>query len=107
MIQTKNKIFSKKESYCRNVFTMALGLMFSPKRILVFTWKYEDFRPIHMLFVFFSIDLFYLNKNKEVIEIKKKVKPFFFYNPKKKAQYLIEAPTGEINLKVKDIVEFD
>ena len=60
-----------------------------------------------MFFVFFSIDLFYLNKNKEVIEIKKDLKPFTFYNPKEKAQYLIEAPAFTLSLKEKDKVEFD
>ena len=107
MIQTENKRISKKEFYCKNILTQTIGLMFSQKKILVFSWNSEKLRPIHMFFVFFPIDLFYLNKNKEIIEIKKNVKPFTYYNPKKKAQYLIEAPAKELKLKKKDKLEFD
>jgi len=107
MIRTKTNIITKKESYCKNAFTQTKGLMFSQKKILVFIWKSEKLRPIHMFFVFFPIDLFYLNKNREIIEIKKNVKPFGFYNPKKKAQYLIEAPLNLLSLKVKDVLKFN
>ncbi|MCK5107096.1 MAG: DUF192 domain-containing protein [Nanoarchaeota archaeon] len=94
----------KVDKICKSILQKSMGLMFSKKRILLFTWKNEKKQPIHMFFVFFPIDLFYLNKNKEVIEIKKNVKPFTHYNPKKHCMFLIEAPFNQLTLKLKDQV---
>jgi uncharacterized membrane protein (UPF0127 family) len=87
------------------------GFMFKKYEMpLIFIFKKETYISIHMLFVFFSIDLIYLDKNKKVIELKKKVKPFIGgYFPKKKAKYLIEIKKGEIlkkNIEMGDILEF-
>ena len=45
---------------------------------------------MHMLFVFFPIDVLILNRHKEIVEIKRKFKPFSFWNSKEKAKYVIE-----------------
>ncbi len=66
--------------------------MFSPKKILVFAFNKDTHVPLHMLFVFFPIDVLYLNKNKQVIEVKQNFKPFTFYTPKVKARYVVELP---------------
>ena len=92
---------------CESILQKTRGLMFSKKKTPLFEWVVEKKQPIHMFFVFFPIDLFYLNKNKEVIEIKKNIKPFSCYNPKKPCMFLIEAPTNKLNLKLKDVVSFD
>jgi uncharacterized membrane protein (UPF0127 family) len=97
----------KIDKVCSSLPQKSIGLMFSKKKTLLFKWKKSKKQPIHMLFVFFVIDLFYLNKNKEVIEIKKEVRPFSFYNPKRPCNYLIEAPKGKLKLKLKDKVSFD
>ncbi len=66
------------------------GLMFSRKRNLLFDL---DFRKeiVHSLFVFYSIKLFFLDKDFKIIE-KRVLRPFWFYIPKIKAKYLVEIP---------------
>jgi len=49
-----------------------------------------------MLFVFYPIDVLFLDKNKIVVEIKENFMPFAFYTPKNKAQYVTELPKGTI-----------
>ena len=60
---------------------------------------------IHMLFVFFPLDIIWLDKNKKVVDIHKNVKPFTFAAPKKPAKYIIELPCGiSSNIKINDEV---
>ena len=49
-----------------------------------------------MLFVFYSIDVLFLDKDKGVVELKEDFRPFRFYTPKNKAKYVIELPDGII-----------
>lgn len=52
---------------------------------------------IHMMFVFFPIDVFWLDKNMKVVDFKLKVKPFTFgHSPKAAAKYILETPIGEL-----------
>ena len=94
--KTKAAILSKNCILCSSVFSKSIGLMFSKIRTLIFVNKEEEFMPLHMLFVFYPIDVIYLNENKEVVEVKEDFKPFSFYNPKNKAKYVIELPAGKI-----------
>ena len=72
--------------------------MFSKKiRPLVFVFDKEKIIPLHMFFVFYPIDVLFLNKNKLVVEMKKSFRPFSFYTPKNKSMFVIELPDGTIN----------
>ncbi len=78
------------------------GLMFEdPARFnyaLVFCLKRESISnaAIHMLFVFFPIDVVYLNKDKKVVDIAKNVPPFSLgYVPKKPSKFFVELPVGK------------
>lgn len=57
--------------------------------------KPKKFR-IHTFFVFFPIDLIYLNEEFEVLEIEEGLPPWRVYNPSVEASYLVELPAGEI-----------
>lgn len=71
--------------------------MFSKKRkSLIFVFGEEKIVPLHMLMVFYPIDVLFLNESKEVMEIKESFRPFSFYTPKKKAMYIIELPSTTI-----------
>ena len=62
-----------------------------------------------MFFVFYSIDVLFLNKNKEVVDLKENFKPFTFYTPKAKSMYVIELPNGTIrktNTRINDNISF-
>lgn len=104
IMQLKNPI------YCKNLFSKAIGQMFRFKpATMIFWFDEEQYVPLHMMFVFFSIDVIYLNNNKEIIELVKGLKPFGYYNPKSKAYYVIELAKGTIEknkLKLGDKIIF-
>jgi len=94
---TRKTILAQEYKICRSIFSKTLGLMFSTKpKTLVFVFKKEKINPLHMLFVFYPIDVLFLDKNKKVAEIKNNFKPFTFYTPKKKSKYIIELPKDSI-----------
>lgn len=68
----------------------AKGLMFSRMRNLIFVFDEEKIISLHMLFVFFPIDVLFLDKDKRIIEIKRNFRPFTFYTSKNKAKYVVE-----------------
>ena len=95
--QTHKFTIINKAKLCRNVFCKAFGFMFRFKTLehaLVFIFKNERRADLHMLFVFFPIDVLFLDKNRKVIDIKKDFKPFSYYAPKAKAKYVVELPVG-------------
>lgn len=107
---TKKRIIAENAAICKNIIAKSLGLMFALKpKPLIFIFKKEKIIPLHMLFVFYPIDVLFLNKNKVVVEMKEDFKPFSFYTPKNKAQYIIELPQGMIKktkTKVRDKIKF-
>ena len=76
-----------------SVFTKAIGLMFSKPKNLLFVFEKEDIIPLHTFFVFYPIDVVYLDKNKKVVE-KAHMKPFTYYKPKNKSKYVVEFGKG-------------
>ncbi len=78
------------------------GLMFEdPKRFdyaLIFVLPRESVvnASIHMLFVFFPIDVVYLSRERKVVDIVKNLQPFALgYAPKKPAKFFVELPAGK------------
>ena len=60
-----------------------------------------------MFFVFYAIDVIWLDKNFKVVDLKT-LHPFSVYNPKRKAKYVIELRKGIIKrsgTKVNDKIE--
>ncbi len=93
----KGNVICVDAKICKSIFSKAIGLMFSRKpRALVLILKKEKIAPLHMFFVFFPIDVLFLDKNNIVVEIKESLKPFAFYTPKNKAMYVIELPEGTV-----------
>jgi uncharacterized membrane protein (UPF0127 family) len=60
---------------------------------------------IHTFFVFFPIDIFFLNNDLEVIE-KATMETWKVYYPKKPAKYLLEANKGKLKISLGDKLEF-
>lgn len=103
-----NKIVTK-AVVCTTLLQKARGLMFRKQTSLIFIEKEEKYIPLHMFFVFYPIDVIYLNKKKEVVELKERFYPFTLYNPKKKAQYVLEVQQNTIknaNIEEGDILHF-
>jgi uncharacterized membrane protein (UPF0127 family) len=97
----------KQIRYCKSTLSKSIGLMFSkPKDLaLVFIFSKENSLSLHMLFVFYKIDIFWLDKHKRVTFVKKGCFPFTFIQARP-AQYIIEARTGLLDLKVGDKIMF-
>jgi uncharacterized protein len=94
---TKKDVIAEDAVVCSNIFSQGLGLMFSFKiKSLVFTLKKEKITPLHMFFVFYPIDVLFLDKEKVVVDVKENFRPFSFYTPKHKSMYVIELPEGTI-----------
>ena len=109
---TKKNIIVNNSKVCKSIISKAIGLMFSKKIIddcLIFIFDKEMRVDLHMFFVFYPIDVLFLDNNKKVIEIKENFKPFTLYSPKNKSKYVIEIPKNTVRLKqikVNDILEF-
>ncbi|HJX05668.1 MAG TPA: DUF192 domain-containing protein [Candidatus Nanoarchaeia archaeon] len=95
--QTRNFVIIKKSKLCKSIFSKARGFMFffkKPDYALAFIFNCEVRAELHMMFVFFPIDVLFLDKSKKVVDIKKNFKPFCYYAPKVRSQYVIELPAG-------------
>ncbi|MBN1646143.1 DUF192 domain-containing protein [Candidatus Woesearchaeota archaeon] len=82
-----------------SIFRQAWGLMFSRPRKewgLVFDFRCMKHVDLHMLFVFYPIDVLFLDDKKVVVEIKEDFKPFRYYAAKKKCRFVCELPTYSI-----------
>ena len=93
---SKVKILAKEFTVCRGIASKTKGLMFSEKKTLVFVFKREHIISLHMFFVFFPIDVIFLDKKKIVVDIKENFRPFTFYKSRKNAFYVIELNYGII-----------
>ena len=95
---------------CDSVFAKARGLMFSWKKPdfgLVFAFKRPVRTPLHMLFVFYPIDVLFLDKQRRIVEIKRGFMPFTIYSPLCRANYIVETVAGKTKgCKVGDILAF-
>lgn len=86
---------------CDSAFSKFKGLMFSKKlkqgEGLVLKALQESIlgTSIHMWFVFFGIDVIWVNDNMKVVDVRENVKPFsFMIKPRKSAKYVIELGVG-------------
>jgi len=90
---------------CATFFSRVKGLMFSGKKTVILAFKKEQKISLHNWFVFFPLNLFFLDSNKRIIEIKKSFKPFAFYTSKKEAAYVVETPF-EMKAELGEVVSF-
>jgi len=99
---TKNKIICTNKKILKTSISKAIGLMFSRKINdigYVFIFSKPLIIDLHMFFVFFPIDVIFLDEDKFVIEMKENFFPFTVYLSKKKAKYFIEFPNHTIKTK--------
>lgn len=110
-VKLKNRVISKTKTL-DSFFSKFRGLMFSKKldkgKSLIFILDSESrFNSmIHMLFVFFPIDVVFLNSSKKVVDVRKAYPFVSFILPKFKSKYVLEMNAGENVLKVGDKVNF-
>jgi len=93
--KTTKKVLAKQVISFKTFLQIGIGLMFKTKKYCknkAFLFHLNEKRKysITMLFVFFALDIIFLDKNMKVIEIKTNLKPFAHYKPKKRFSYMIE-----------------
>ena len=100
----KNKILANKVKHCSDILSNFKGLRFSKplkdKQAIILESESENIleNMIDMLFVFFPIDVLWLDKNKRVVDLRRNVKPFTpIAIPKRPAKYIIELKKGMTN----------
>src|SRR3989338_3569800 len=95
---TRKTIIFSRHRLCTSILSKATGLMVSLgiSHALVFVFRDEQRVHLHMLFVFFPIDVILLDSKKRVVEVKENLKPFAFYSSRSKACYAIEVPSGTV-----------
>ena len=98
------KILIKNVKFASTSLERTKGLMFEDKKKfnygLVFEFPFESRVgcSLHMLFVFFPIDVLFLNKDKVIVD-KVTLNPFIpNYTPKKASKFVIELPSGKAKL---------
>lgn len=110
--KTKNKVICTKTKILKTIIGKAIGLMFHRKiKDIAYVFVFDIPRKVdlHMFFVFFPIDLIFLDGNKKVIEIKENFKPFTLYYSKQEAHYVVELPNKKIKdakIELGDLVDF-
>jgi len=68
------------------------GLRLSRPKVMGFILNKPQRILMDNILVLYSINLYFLNENKEIIEIKQKFRPFTFYRTQTKPSYIIESP---------------
>lgn len=96
----KNTLANELRVYS-TVFQKGLGLMFRlkpPEFSVVFPFNPARAAAIHMWFVFFSLDIAWLDHQGKILE-HVTLKPWSFHTPHTKAAYVIELPAGTLTHK--------
>lgn len=97
-----------------NIFSRFKGLRFSKplkeKQAIILVAEKESITEtmIDMIFVFFPIDVLWLDKDKRVVDLRRDIKPFTpLIIPSKPAKYVIELKEGMANnINVGDELKF-
>ena len=76
---------------CKSFFSKFRGLMFSPKKNLLFEFNNPNKPIIHMFFVFYPIKIYYLDENKNILD-NITAYPFHIYKTKHPSKYILELP---------------
>ena len=104
--KTKNKTICSDLEVRESFLGQAVGLMFSKRKNLMFVFGDERRFGLTNWFVFYSIDLVFLDSQKKVVLVKQGFKPFTFH-PGCKARYVIElAKVKADNIAIGDQLSF-
>ena len=103
---TRNSVIVKNTRVAGSLWERARGLMFTQRfkdTALIFSFPQERVIGLHMWFVFYPIDVLWLDGEQRVVEVLQGFRPFRIYRPNAPAAYVIELPEGAI-AKSKTIV---
>lgn len=111
--RTRKKRLANKATLCESFFCKIRGLMFTKPIVdegLVMVWRTESKRDLHMWWVFFPIDIIWLDLSGRVVQIKQGAVPFTrLIKGPKLSSTIIELQAGTIkasSTRVGDTIEF-
>ena len=112
--KSKNKKIMERVKIADTHWKKTKGLMFANKSEFDYALVFDlgrDARKsasVHMLFVFFPIDVVYVDKEKKVVDIAKGLQPFTpNYTPKERSRFFIEMPEGKSSeIEIGDFLEW-
>ena len=113
MIKKEDLIIATKVKFCNSLFSKATGLRFKwikKDEAYVFTFDKSQKVLMDMFFVFYSIDVVFLDEKNEIVELKKRFLPFTFYASDNEAKSIIEFSKETIDkfgLKIGDKLEIN
>lgn len=96
-LYVNDRILAENSKIASSFLAKNIGFMFNFKMnfSLIFPFKQDVRFPITNLFVFFPIDLVFLDGQKTVILVKKHFKPFsVVFKPEMPYRYLVELPSS-------------
>jgi len=99
--KTRKSVVAKSYKLCRSAGSKARGLMFTNEssvlsKALLFEFSSARQQSLHMFFVFYSIDVLFLDDKKSVVDMKEGFKPFTAYTSRARSKYVIELPRDTI-----------
>jgi len=99
--KTRRIVIAKNALRAQSLFSRMRGLMLRRKPIalvIVAPNQSIESTSIHMFLMLFSIDVIWADKDGNVVDLRKGIKPFSLriFRPKKSAKYVIELPVGSI-----------
>ena len=103
-----DELIAKEVKIYKSIFKLLRGLMFSKIKPILLHYPYESVLAIHMFFVFGRIDAVWLNREREVVEIKRGLFPFSpLHLSTTHAKYILELPRFAAKpLKIGDKLDF-
>lgn len=113
VLKYNGAVIAKNIEFARTLLKQALGLMFResilPDYSMIFIIRKPSRVNVHMLFVFFPIDLIFLDDEKKVMGFSR-LKPWVGFKAMKDIKYVLEMKAGTIdkfNLSKGGQMEFD
>jgi uncharacterized membrane protein (UPF0127 family) len=97
----KREMLCSRVVFRRSFLSQGTGLTFHRRmndEAHVFVFRKPRKVALTMFFVFFPIDVIFLDEKKRIVEIKENFRPFTEYYPKKKALFVVELPAGTIKM---------
>ncbi len=102
--RTKNKVISAQELIADTFWSRVRGLMFRSRKNVVMVFPKEQKVSLHMVGVFFPIDVLMVDASGRIVEIRRDFRPFQFWSSTRQGKYVIEmAEKGEYD--VDDMIE--
>lgn len=104
--KSTNTEFDVKITRADSFFKRLIGLM--GRKNIDSAVLFENFKDssIHTHFMRSTIDVYFLDENSVVFE-KVTLKPWKFYKPKKRAEYILEVKKDALKIKIGDELEFN